>query len=106
MTQSWARWVARVGDEAIARRISEAHGGRMLSVPSSAEGRAIEDLALHLAPRLVELAGGTRIYVPCLPRGGRHGQIRAMAAEGLSRAEISRRLGCSDRWVRKVLSPG
>ena len=107
MTRAWEGWVALVGDEERARHIAQVHGGRMLSIPAAWKPslRLADDLAPPLLRRIIALRGGSRVYVPVIPKGSEmQAEILHLAREGLGAAAISRRLGCTDRWVRRVLA--
>ncbi|TCT37445.1 helix-turn-helix domain-containing protein [Martelella mediterranea] len=48
------------------------------------------------------MAGGTLSVPHCRPRRNAKAEIQRLEAEGLTRGEIARRLGITQRWVRKM----
>ncbi|MFB2531014.1 helix-turn-helix domain-containing protein [Paracoccus sp. p3-h83] len=54
---------------------------------------------------LCEFLGGQQIYVPhARPARSRRPEVLDLAERGLSRAEIARRLGLSQRYVRGIIN--
>lgn len=87
---------------AAALRLIEAHGGTRLYVPRQIEEspRLVEMLGIDGARRLSAEYGGDYLKVP-LARMWRAARYRA---EGLSYAQIARRLGCTESTVWRHLA--
>ena len=90
-------------------------GGTVQYIPQSPAGRSFSELAKAIgedhAQRLVSLAGGDQLYVPCGLDGcreQRHVVIRALAERGLSAHTIARDFAfverVTERHVRRILA--
>lgn len=80
-------------------------GGDKLYVPITAHEahRITKAIGAQPAAALSRHLGGEYIDIPS-PREIRRERILAMAAAHTKPSEIARRLGCSKRWVNRVLS--
>ncbi|HEX7128301.1 MAG TPA: helix-turn-helix domain-containing protein [Thermodesulfobacteriota bacterium] len=89
---------------AAAAALAAAFGGQRLYIPKAPrrDHPLVRALGLEAARQLAAQYGGTTLEVPH-PRGSAD-QIRALAREGLTRAAIARRVGCSVRHVYRVLA--
>lgn len=77
----------------------EAHGGTRLYVPRQAgETQIVRDIGPAAASRLVERYGGDYVRVPL----AREHRARRLREEGLSNAQIARRLGMSESGVERL----
>jgi len=82
-------------------------GGRRVYIPAkvSARDQITRSIGIGAASRLARLYGGDRVMIPAHPdRVLRRAQIIALRMRGLSVSRIARTLGCTERYVYKVLS--
>jgi DNA-binding transcriptional regulator LsrR (DeoR family) len=87
-----------------ARGLAEAFGGRRLYVPRQPGPHHPITVAIgqEAAERLAAAFHGVGIDVPVMP--ATRTEIRRLDAEGLTRADIARRLKITERWVYKTLA--
>ncbi|GAA0311592.1 MULTISPECIES: helix-turn-helix domain-containing protein [Rhodovulum] len=88
----------------VALRLIEVCGGQEVKFPKSPppDHPIIKALGEEDGFALCRFLGGGMIYVPhARARAVRH-QVGALEGQGLSRAQIARRLGISQRHVRRV----
>lgn len=82
-------------------------GGRRVYIPAKVSSRdqITRSIGLGAAARLARSFGGDRVMIPAHPdRVLRRAQIVALRTAGVSVSRIARTLGCTERYVYKVLS--
>lgn len=82
-------------------------GGRRVYIPAKVSSRdqIARSIGVGAAARLARLYGGDRVMIPAHPdRALRRAQIIALRRRRLSVSRIARMLGCTERYVYKVLS--
>lgn len=82
-------------------------GGRRVYIPAKVSSRdqIARSIGVGAAARLSRLYGGDRVMIPAHPdRALRRAQIIALRKRRLSVSRIARTLGCTERYVYKVLS--
>jgi Mor family transcriptional regulator len=82
-------------------------GGRRVYIPAKVSSRdqIARSIGMGAAARLARLYGGDRVMIPAHPdRALRRAEIIALRLSGLSVSRIARTLGCTERYVYKVLS--
>lgn len=89
----------------LALKIVQAFGGLEVSFPRRPDDGHPVIIALGRRDgyEICKYMGGSTVSVPhCRPPRNARAQIARLEAEGLSRGEIARRLGLTQRWVRKL----
>lgn len=89
----------------LALKIVEVYGGREVKFPKKPHDHHPVILALGKSDgyAICKYMGGELLSVPhCKPPRSARADIKRLEAEGLSRGEIARRLGITQRWVREV----
>jgi hypothetical protein len=111
MGATWLKmeWLEELLGKEATDKLVESFGGRNLYIPEKAFdshfitktiGReAASILSTHHAKELVEIPKGKL-------KKGKKPRILALIDQGLSKREISRRLGVSERYVRMIGNPG
>ncbi len=97
---------AKVGIQAAAQ-LARDFGGRRVYIPASPSWRdqIIRSIGIRAAIRLAHLFGGDRVVIPAHPdRSLRREQIMILRRRGISVSTIARSLGCTERYVYRVLS--
>lgn len=97
------RLTAEIGEEA-ALRLSAQFGGRQLYIAHSmrADSEVVQLIGEAAAARVAKRFGGIFLSLPIGP--GRKMRIRAMRADEYTVAEIAAAVGCTDRYVYRVLA--
>ena len=96
----------KIGAEA-AEHLARDFGGRRVYIPAAPwRGDQIaRSIGMAAAVQLAQLCGGDRVMIPAHPdRALRRAQIIALRTRGVSVSRIARGLGCTERYVYKVLS--
>jgi DNA-binding transcriptional regulator LsrR (DeoR family) len=103
MEATAANLVRLLGEDG-ARALAQAFGGRRLYVPRQPGAHHPITVAVgqQAAERLAAAFHGVGIDVPVMP--ATRTEIRRLDAEGLTRADIARKLGITERWVYKTLA--
>lgn len=98
--------IARLtGAGAAARLVAEFGGGRLYIPEKPSPGDSITQAIGYVAAmRLASVFGGERVWLPSDAGRALSLRIAALRAQGLSVARIARRVGCSERYVYKVLA--
>lgn len=88
----------------VALRLIDHFGGRDMVFPVSPapDHPVIKALGETDGFALCHFLSGTKIYVPHARSAGRRRRVEELAAIGLSRGEIARALGVSQRHVRRL----
>ncbi len=89
----------------LALKIVEVYGGREIKFPTRPHDNhpVIQALGKEDGYAICQYMNGNQLSVPhCRPPRNARAAIRQLEAEGLSRGEIARRLGITQRWVREV----
>lgn len=96
--------VAETLGVALALKLVQHFGGVELKVPHGLKpGHPLLALGEEDARRLCAFLGGGELYVPKRVTGtARPGDVASLEAQGMTRAQIARRLGLSQRHVRRL----
>lgn len=89
----------------LAAKIVQAFGGLEVSFPKHPHDQHPVILALGKEDgyEVCRYMNGSTLSVPhCRPPKSARSAVKALEAQGFSRAEIARRLGITQRWVREV----
>ncbi|QQM29066.1 hypothetical protein JET14_12025 [Martelella lutilitoris] len=89
----------------LALKLVQTFGGQEVKFPVKPHDRHPVILALGKEDglRICDYMGGQRFSVPhCRPRRNAKADIERLEAQGLTRGQIARRLGLTERWVRKM----
>ncbi|PYE87522.1 helix-turn-helix domain-containing protein [Phyllobacterium leguminum] len=89
----------------LALKIVQVYGGQEIKFPKNPHDQHPVILALGKEDgyAICNYMGGNLLSVPhCRPPRSARAEIKRLEAIGLSRREIARRLGITQRWVRKA----
>jgi Mor family transcriptional regulator len=98
--------IVAIGAQAAAQLAAD-FGGRRVYIPAtpSSLDQISRSIGLEAAVRLARLCGGERVMIPAHPeRALRHAQIVALRRRGASVSQIARSMGCTERYVYKVIA--
>lgn len=95
--------VALIGEVATLALVEHFGGSDKMHIPHCPAGSTLEATVGTVAAQLLsERYGGDKMRVPL----AKHWRVRAYVAQGLSHAEIARRLQCNQSSIRRALNPG
>ncbi|QGA56177.1 hypothetical protein [Brucella sp. 2280] len=89
----------------LALKIVQVYGGREIKFPTrpNDDHPVIQALGKEDGYAICKYMNGNLLSVPhCKPPRSARTAIKQLEADGLSRGEIARRLGITQRWVREV----
>ncbi|MCW5711282.1 helix-turn-helix domain-containing protein [Shinella sp.] len=90
----------------LALKLVQEFGGLEIRFPAQPDDQhpVIRALGKEDGYAICKYMDGSKLSVPhCRPPRSARAEILRMEAEGLSNAEIARRIGITQRWVRKVV---
>lgn len=98
--------IARLlGAGAASRLIAEFGGGRLYIPENPSPGNPIaQAIGFAAARRLAGVFGGDRVWLPNNAGGAVRARVATLRSRGVSISRIARQVGCSERYVYKVLA--
>lgn len=89
--------------ETLAREVMATCGAQRVYVPQRVLGSALAaTVGISIAQQLAAEFGGQTIWVPRAPSPRLRDKVRRLLATGLSRTEVIRHAGCSERTVSRA----